>query len=863
YMAPEQAAADPNVDHRADLYAVGAVAYELLTGRTPFVAATPQAMLAAHVTATPDPVALHRPAIPAEVAALVMRCLEKHPADRWQSAGELLARLEALTTPSGGSTPVATTPVPAVLTSAETAIRRAHPVRVAGLFLVATAVITALVFGATRAFGLPDWVWIAALVVMLAGLPVMLYTGRVERARARQRATGAFRYEPEPAHQRLFTWRRAFIGGGVALGATFLLAIGYAASRALGIGPAGTLLSSGTLDAADRFVLADFTSRGTDTSLAVSVTEALRVDLGQSRVVRLLDSRAVSAALTRMNRPEGAPLDEATAREVAVREGAKAVVVGEISSLGSGFVLTARIVTADSGVTLVPVRSEAASEGDLIRAVNELSTALREEIGESLNAIRASEPLERVTTASLPALQLYTRATRLFESGDLEEARSLLERAVALDSSFAMAWRKLAATLFNMSASRTLQIEAARAAFRHRDRLPPLERYLTDAYYYSRANRKPDSTIAAYRAALEFDPTNVAATNNLGLEFNIAGRFPEAEAILRSGVAAGMSMNLVVNLQYALLAQGKWAAAESLVTFAEERFPGHPTIITLKLDLAGARRDLDAIDSLLADSAIRADNRPLPQMRVAFAELGLNEMRGKLRAVDAGAMRFVDAMARDDPAEAAALMLVRATHLARQLDRPAEARAELARVLATERFGALAAIDKPHFAIAEVYTLLGDVAAVRNLRREWETARAPESRSPDDPHWWDGMEAEAEGRWEDAALAYGRALTTVHCVPCGRFYYANAWDRAGRSDSAAAIYGRLMDAPVTDEGPEAVTFYPLALRRLAEIADARGDRDTALAYYSRFVDLWRAADPELQPQVAAARARMAELAGPR
>ena len=82
YMAPEQAAADPNVDHRADLYAVGVVAYELLTGRTPFVTASPQAMLAAHVTAYPDQITLHRPSLQPALAAAVMRCLKKHPADR-------------------------------------------------------------------------------------------------------------------------------------------------------------------------------------------------------------------------------------------------------------------------------------------------------------------------------------------------------------------------------------------------------------------------------------------------------------------------------------------------------------------------------------------------------------------------------------------------------------------------------------------------------------------------------------------------------------------------------------------------------------------------------------------------------------
>src|SRR4051794_28205127 len=109
YMAPEQAVADPHVDHRADLYAFGVVAYELLAGRPPFAGATPQQVLAAHVTAAPEPVTMYRP-VPPALAALVMRCLEKRPADRWQSAEELVPQLEALMTSSGGITPTATQP---------------------------------------------------------------------------------------------------------------------------------------------------------------------------------------------------------------------------------------------------------------------------------------------------------------------------------------------------------------------------------------------------------------------------------------------------------------------------------------------------------------------------------------------------------------------------------------------------------------------------------------------------------------------------------------------------------------------------------------------------------------------------------
>ena len=110
YMAPEQAVADPHVDARADIYAVGAMAYEMLTGRPPFTGLSPQEVLAAHVTQAPDPVAKHRETLSPALAELVMRCLAKKPADRWQTAADLVHQLEVLATPSGGMQPTGAVP---------------------------------------------------------------------------------------------------------------------------------------------------------------------------------------------------------------------------------------------------------------------------------------------------------------------------------------------------------------------------------------------------------------------------------------------------------------------------------------------------------------------------------------------------------------------------------------------------------------------------------------------------------------------------------------------------------------------------------------------------------------------------------
>ena len=96
YMAPEQAAGDPDLDHRADIYALGAVTYEMLCGHPPFSDRSPQRVMAAHAAQKPEPISRRRHDTPTELAAVVMQCLEKRPADRPSSALEI-ARLVAVT----------------------------------------------------------------------------------------------------------------------------------------------------------------------------------------------------------------------------------------------------------------------------------------------------------------------------------------------------------------------------------------------------------------------------------------------------------------------------------------------------------------------------------------------------------------------------------------------------------------------------------------------------------------------------------------------------------------------------------------------------------------------------------------------
>ena len=124
YMSPEQAMGETDLDHRSDIYAMGALAYEMLTGEPPFARPTAQAILSAHVLDTPEDITGKRQGIPPGLGELVMRCLQKDKADRWQTAEAMLPLLETAGTPSGGMTPTDTRPIKATLPQQKKATSR-------------------------------------------------------------------------------------------------------------------------------------------------------------------------------------------------------------------------------------------------------------------------------------------------------------------------------------------------------------------------------------------------------------------------------------------------------------------------------------------------------------------------------------------------------------------------------------------------------------------------------------------------------------------------------------------------------------------------------------------------------------------
>jgi hypothetical protein len=114
YMAPEQLAGDPAADHRIDIYAVGLLAYELLTGESPFTGPSPQATMAAQLTRDPEPLYQICPDVPPPLSAIIMQCLAKEPDKRPPTAEALMSALDSITTSSGDVKTPVTPMLPAV-----------------------------------------------------------------------------------------------------------------------------------------------------------------------------------------------------------------------------------------------------------------------------------------------------------------------------------------------------------------------------------------------------------------------------------------------------------------------------------------------------------------------------------------------------------------------------------------------------------------------------------------------------------------------------------------------------------------------------------------------------------------------------
>ena len=853
YMAPEQAAADPHTDERADLYALGAMAYEMLTGAPPFNGPTPQSVLAAHMTQAPAAVSSRRSAIPPALNAVVMRCLEKRPADRFQKARDLLPQLDLFLTPSSGTMATAATPASS---GTDSTLRRANPLRVAGLFALGSLLTLLLTWWLVQRLGLPGWVFPAAMGLLLIGLPMVLRASRHEQRRARAEATGGALPVPAGPLGRLSTLRGAVQGGALAFAGLVVGVGAFMGLRAAGIGPFATLVSAGVLTSRDMLVLADFENRTPDSTLSQTVTEALRIDLTRSTVVRLIESSEITAALERMQRPAGLRLTPALAQEVAVREGAKATIAGDIAPLGDGFVLSARIISSSDGSTLLAERESANGPSELIAAVDRLSRKVREGIGESLRSIRAGVPLEEVTTPSLDALRKYSQAERLADQGRFEDAKVLLDEALRLDSSFAMAWRKRAVVLGNTASDRAGEVAAVQRAYDLRDRLPERERLIATAYYHDIVDRDRKAQISAYQDLLQRWPDDLTALNNLAIALNEEGRFREAEAASRHGLELSPSTgSLWAILIGSQALQGNFSASDTSLRRWGEADPEAEHRPEAAAKLGWARNDLVMVTAF-SDSALRGDQL-VGQSFGRAIKATVARVQGRLEE-SARLLREVQEIdARRGASRYMSMSLQARTESTFGRGQEAAIR-YLDSALARYPLHSMPPLNRSYPQLSAEYARAGALDRAEALMREYEREVPEVLRNTPERYTAEGLIAQARGEHARAIAAFRTSREREGCQVCRLYEIGQSFDALNLPDSVLATYEALITTPAM--GPMGRDYaLPGVYRRLGELYEGKGDIRKALEYYRNFVELWKDADPILQPRVAEVRRRITEL----
>jgi hypothetical protein len=182
--------------------------------------------------------------------------------------------------------------------------------------------------------------------------------------------------------------------------------------------------------------------------------------------------------MTQMKRTGDLAANDSLAREVAERSGASGIVTGNIVHAANSYTVDLTLKRATDGTVLSSFAAIASSPKDLLDVVDALTRKLRAAMGESLRSVNRSVPLERATTSSLEALRRYSEGARANDvDGDFDRAVRALREAVAIDSTFALAWRKLGLALNNGGYSGAAGDSAFAHGARFADRLPDRRGY--------------------------------------------------------------------------------------------------------------------------------------------------------------------------------------------------------------------------------------------------------------------------------------------------------------------------------------------------------------------------------------------------
>lgn len=349
----------------------------------------------------------------------------------------------------------------------------------------------------------------------------------------------------------------------------------------------------------DWVVLADLRNLTGDPRFDDSLEQAFRIGLEQSRHVNVLSDLQVRDTLQRMQRDSDSPVDRSIGAEIAMREGARALVLPTLAEVGGRLRFTAEVIHPNTQATVYSEYADGRGAEAVLPLVDEVNRKLRERLGEAVAQVEAdSQPLEKVATADMDALRAYSRALALLDSEGIEDGRALLRRAIEIDPTFARAHLELGVTYVG-PAERHAAAEHFEYALKHHTRLGERERKYAEAMLQSMHSRD-GNTLDLWRTLHLTYPDYFAASGAYAwFLWTTENSYSDAIDVLRANVnernprrGTGLYMRaaLHIGLGQLEIAERWLASAEELGIVFEGR---------LAATVAAIKRDFDGANSLL------------------------------------------------------------------------------------------------------------------------------------------------------------------------------------------------------------------------------------------------------------------------
>ena len=601
----------------------------------------------------------------------------------------------------------------------------------------------------------------------------------------------------------------------------------------------------------DTVVLADFDNKTGDPVFDDALKQALAVQLGQSPFINILSDRKVNETLRLMGRQPDTRITRDAARELCIRTGSKAIVLGSISNLGGQYVLGIDAVGCSNGDTLAKEQEEAASKQDVLKALSKAAASLREKFGESLASVQKFDVPVEATTPSLEALKAYSMGITTGRTKGDAEAIPFMKRAIELDPNFAMAYTGIAVEYGNLGRA-DLAAENAKKAYALRDRVSERERYRISAFYFDKVTGEIEKATEAYELWAKSYPLDMVPHGNLGNIYAALGQYDKAivetetqqkleQTIVGYGNLAGLYINV-----------NRFDDARRVLKEAQQKgFDG----LIIRSDFYGLAF-LSGDNAEMDREVAWAAGRPGEEDQVLSNHADTQAYYGRLEKARDLARRATDSAVRADAKETGAQWLAYHALREAEMGNVAAARQSVSRALA--------------LAPGRDVKVLSAVA----LARSGETTQSKtllEGLRKSEPgntylkvYWFPVIEASialAQQAPDRAVVALEPSLPyELGSPPPGTAMYPPyirglAYLAEKNGPAAAAEFQKFTDhATIVQNFPIAA----IARLQLARAYALSGDTAKAKAAYQDFLTLWKDADPDI-PILKEAKAEYAKL----